>query len=518
MWLFLSGPMGSGKSTAAREAAVSLCRPCYDLDVIIEAHTGQSIAQIFAEQGEPAFREHEAACLATLIASESPGVVALGGGALLARQSRRLCQRTGVIATLVAEPEVLAQRLEGDASRPLLQTDDIRRRLREVIEARRGVYAEAHISVDTAGRSPTQVVAALLEAYRRAPELVPLGERSYPVFIESGARERLPELLETYLGEHSRLWVTDANVAAHWWGDIERSFAGARAMVLTPGEAAKTLSAVQSIWEAALEGKLDRQSALIALGGGMVGDVAGFAASTLYRGVPFVSVPTSLLAMVDSSVGGKTGFNRPQGKNLIGSFHQPSLVVADPEFLNTLPEEELRSGLGEVVKSAWLAGEEAVAQLERDADALKVGEAGSLGRAVRMSVRLKARIVADDEREGGARGLLNLGHTLGHAFERAAGFGRIRHGEAIALGMVAAFNLAFRLGTLTQESRERGVELLRRLGLPTQLRGRFTGEAQAALAFDKKRVDGRIRFVVPGLPGQSQLRSMSAEEVWELCQ
>jgi 3-dehydroquinate synthase len=281
-------------------------------------------------------------------------------------------------------------------------------------------------------------------------------------------------------------------------------------VVLPPGETAKTVETVARIWDGALEAGIDRRALVVGVGGGVVGDLTAFAASTLLRGLALGQVPTTLLSMVDSSVGGKTGFNRAAGKNLVGTFYQPSFVLCDVETLATLPEAERTAGLAEVVKSAWLEGEDAVAMLEADAELLAAGDRAATVRAVRMSVALKARIVAADETEAGDRMLLNLGHTLGHAIEAASGY-RGRHGEAVALGIVAAMRVAASLGRIGADEAARAEDLLRRLGLPTDLTPHLDDRTFAYVGSDKKRRGGRIHFVLPGRPGACSIEPLELE-------
>jgi 3-dehydroquinate synthase len=252
---------------------------------------------------------------------------------------------------------------------------------------------------------------------------------------------------------------------------------------------------------------------VIAVGGGVLGDMAAFAASTILRGIAVAQIPTTLLSMVDSAVGGKTGIDRPQGKNLIGSFHQPRFVLCDVETLTTLPLAERCAGLAEVVKSAWLDGEGSVQLLERNAQALADGELAATAEAVRMSVALKARIVTEDEHETGVRALLNLGHTLGHAIEAASEYKGLRHGEAVALGMVAAFRLSRRLGIASAEHEARMLTLLGALGLPTEVDRYLDEKAYSFLGADKKRKGGKVRFIVPKGPGDTQILPLGTDEI-----
>ncbi|TFH30629.1 MAG: 3-dehydroquinate synthase, partial [Myxococcales bacterium] len=278
-------------------------------------------------------------------------------------------------------------------------------------------------------------------------------------------------------------------------------------------ETHKNVASVEQVWDTALDAEVDRSAIVIGVGGGVVGDLTGFAASTLLRGVALGQIPTTLLAMVDSSVGGKTGFNRPRGKNLVGTFYQPKFVLCDVDTLSTLPGEERIAGLAEAVKSAWLDSEESVAMLERDAEALTAGDADATIRAVRMSIVLKSRIVHEDETESGRRMLLNLGHTVGHGLEAANEYRGIRHGEGVALGMIAAMRVAARLGRGRSEETERLTGLLGRLGLPTDLDERLSSRALEFIGSDKKRRGNRIHFVIPRLPGETEIELVALDEL-----
>jgi shikimate kinase / 3-dehydroquinate synthase len=509
--------MGAGKTTVAAAVAGRLGVVAVDLDQRVEARAGSTVERIFAERGEAAFRALEREEVRALLATSERCVVALGGGTVTDRETRRLLLSAGTLVTLTAPVAELTRRVGDGSGRPLLADGDVERRLADIVASRAEAYAECHAVIDTSGRDVDALAAEVLAVAEDAPVVVPLGQRTYRVEIGAGVRARLGDRAATSSPGGVVAVVTDANVVR--WADeaCERlRAAGKRPLrvILEPGEEHKTVGSVERIWDAALDAELDREGLVLAVGGGVVGDLAGFAASTLLRGVAFGQVPTTLLAMVDSSVGGKTGFDRVQGKNLLGTFHQPSFVLCDVECLTTLPEGDRRAGLAEVVKSAWLEGEDAVAMLERDAAALAVGEPGATARAIRMSVKLKARIVTEDERElTGTRMLLNLGHTLGHALEAAAGYRGLRHGEAVALGMVAAFRVAEAVGDLDPAHGARMGRLLTSLGLPVDLGDRITPEALAFLGSDKKRRGDRVRFVLPGAPGQTTLRFIPRDEL-----
>lgn len=495
--------MGSGKSTLGRQLAKHLELPFFDLDREIERAAGMCIPDFFAAHGEAAFRRLERETVLGLIEREPRIVLALGGGTVVDRDTRHALLRAGRLLTLSAPLERLVQRVGGGEQRPLLQGADIRDRLQGLLRQRAEAYAECHARVDTSLGTKRDALDRIRDIVERPlPVVVPLGSRTYRVHVGRGL---LPEIGGFVTGYSAAGLVTDANVARPWGERVAAFLRDACERVaevtLEPGEPHKNLASVERIWNAMLDAELDRSSLLVAVGGGVVGDLAGFAAATLLRGVAIGQVPTTLLAMVDSSVGGKTGFDTRHGKNLIGAFHQPRFVVCDIDTLQTLPDRERQAGLAEVVKSAWLDGEASVAQIERDADALRDGDPEATERAVRMSVQLKAGVVTRDEQEAGERALLNLGHTVGHAIEAAGGYASLLHGEAVALGMIAAFRVSRGLGIATPADAERMHALLSRIGLPTDVEAHLEPRTLGYIASDKKRRGDRIRFIAPGAPG-----------------
>lgn len=512
--IFLSGPMGAGKSTVARELSSKLGAPAIDLDARIEARTGMRVEAIFASRGEPAFRALEAEELRAVVAEGSrTSIVSLGGGAVTSEPLRRWLLGQGVLVTLTASLPVLVRRATAEGGRPLLAVPDPEAALRSLLDTRASAYAECHGVIDTTDRSPADVAAEVARIAEESPVVVPLGLRTYRVEIGKGVRDRLPARARAAAPGANVLVVTDSG-ARRWADALVPTIAGSvTQVVLEAGETQKTVAAVERIWDAGLDAGLDRDGLVLGIGGGVVGDLAGFGASTLLRGVALGQVPTTLLSMVDSSVGGKTGFNRRQGKNLVGTFHQPRFVLCDVDCLGTLPLGERIAGLAEVVKSAWLEGEEAVAGLEREADALRSGDPDATVRAIRMSVALKAKVVTADERESGTRMLLNLGHTIGHALEAAGEYTALRHGEAVALGMVAAFRIARRMGKATPADEARAAALLGVLGLPTDLDAHLSTDALSFLSSDKKRRGGSIRFILPGAPGRTEIVSVPVSEL-----
>jgi len=338
------------------------------------------------------------------------------------------------------------------------------------------------------------------------------GERAYPIHIGSGIVGS-SELYRPYLTGGGAAVVTNDVVGKHYLEAVERALGGAHATTIRieDGEGAKSWQSVDRVCDALLEARIGRDGLVVALGGGVVGDLAGFAAAVYQRGVDFVQVPTTLLAQVDSSVGGKTAINHARGKNMIGAFHQPRAVIADVATLDTLPDRELRAGLAEVIKHGAALDAELFAWLESNVEKILRRDRAALTHAVRRSCELKAAIVAADEREAGARALLNFGHTFGHAIEAATGYGAWLHGEAVAAGMVMAAQLSHLQGLVSREDVQRVKNLVARAGLPVKGPAIAPDELMALMSVDKKAAAGKVRFVVLKALGAAELRGGMAE-------
>lgn len=510
MRIFLSGPMGAGKTSAGRAMAVASDRAFFDLDEVIAARTGRSPAQAFAEQGEGAFRDAEKEALAALLATCPPtSVVALGGGTVLDESSRRTLLGKGALVTLTADVGVLARRVGDGAGRPLLATKtDVEGELRRILDARAGYYAESHASIDTSSLSPKQVADAVLAATSKLPIVVPQLTQTTRVHFQSASEGTLSSLLPD---AGRALLVTDEDV--HRAMPVRLGEKPSR-VLLSPGESAKSLRSLDRIWDAASAAELDRRSAFIAFGGGVVGDLTGFAAATYLRGIRWVNIPTTLLAMLDSCIGGKTGIDRGVGKNIVGAFHPPSDVIVDIDLLSSLPIAELGSALGELVKTAILAGETELGWVEEHVAVLRAGEVDSLIEAVRMCLVHKARVVSTDLYDHGERRLLNLGHTFGHAIEAASAY-KVRHGEAVAMGLRLALRVALQHGFADEAFVRRVDNVLDSAGLgpcPVELlRG-----ARDYLKADKKRYGDSVDFVVPYRPGDVRVHRLPLAELAEL--
>ncbi len=509
---FIYGPPGAGKSSAGRLLARALDIPFWDLDAEIEARSRKSIPELFHRYGESGFRKRERQVLETLV-SHSQGVISLGGGALLDPASRALVESRGQVLCLDAPLASLLRRLEAsEQERPLL-SGDLRQRLEKLLAGRAGHYAAFPLRLDTDGLTAAEI------AWQAQVRLGAFHVRGmgagYDVRVKASGLDLLGEmLLSRNLGSPVVI-VTDENIARYHAGRALDSLKSAgfstHLSVIPAGEASKNLETVANLWQSFTQARLERGSTVIALGGGVVSDLAGFAAATYLRGIPWVAVPTSLLGMVDASLGGKTGFDLPWGKNLVGAFHPPRLVLADPQLLDTLPEAEMRSGLAEVVKHGIIGDPELFALCARGWDALT----SDLDEIVRRAIAVKVRLIQADPYEGGPRAALNLGHTLGHALEHASGY-RLRHGEAVAIGMVAAARLAEKMGAAHNGLAGEIAAVLKSLGLPVEMPMELDRAAvRAAMSLDKKRLAGRQRFVLPQRVGAVQT-GVEIDDIWRL--
>jgi shikimate kinase/3-dehydroquinate synthase len=522
--LVLSGFMGVGKSTVGPRLAARLAVPFVDTDDLIAREAGASVPDLWRRDGEAAFRARERELIARLLAEPTAQVIAFGGGAVTQREVRHLALEQATLVTLTASAETILARTSDISARPNLGVPTVlaaepgdmpaRRltRIEDLLASRADAYAECHGAVATDRADPDATVASIQALAARDAMVVPLGLRSYVIEMATGDGGRVAEVLAEADPSHV-IAVTDANVARLRGQALDAILAKVRhtKVTLPPGEMHKTLASVSLVWDAALGAGIDRRAVVLAFGGGVVGDMAGFAAATLLRGIRFVQVPTTLLSMVDASVGGKTGFDHPLGKNLLGAFHQPRAVVIDLDHLATLPARERTAGLAEVVKIALVADGELLDAMERTAPALAAGDPAALAPIVRRAVAAKVRIVRDDEQELGARALLNLGHTVGHALEAYGGYARYLHGEAVAIGTVEELRIGTRLGHTPAALAERAHTLLARLGLPTETAAGELTSAWAFVATDKKRVGTAIRLPVVTAAGTAHVERVELD-------
>ncbi|HEY0466113.1 MAG TPA: 3-dehydroquinate synthase [Polyangiaceae bacterium] len=510
--------MATGKSTVGALVAQTAGRPFIDLDRTLENEAGASIESLFATRGEAAFRALERACLERVLseatrAAEAP-VIAVGGGALLARDVRLRALDECVVVSLEGSPAELTRRALLQGMRPLLSGPNPEQRVSELLSLRSTSYAEAQERISS--EAPLEsVAAAVREAWSRDELAVAAGEASYGVQTGLGfASGRVGALLAQ---SPVCVLVSDTTVSALHAAPIEAALraAGARLIRidLTPGEAHKNIASIERIWHAALSGGADRKATFVGLGGGVVTDMTGFAASTWMRGVRWLCLPTTLLGMVDASVGGKTGVDLAAAKNAVGAFWQPSAVLCDVHYLSTESARGFISGLAEVVKTALIGDPELFTLLESNAERIAARDADLTAELVRRSIRVKARIVSFDQREHGLRAVLNLGHTVGHALEAQAGYSALSHGEAVSLGLVAALRLGEALGLTPRDLTERTLALLRRLGLPASLAGQPLAAAVDLLGHDKKRAGSTVKFVFARALGRVETQSLALSEL-----
>ena len=507
----LVGLMGAGKSSVGRRLALRLGMPFRDADAEIEHAAGCTIAEFFERHGEAEFRLGERRVIQRLMAGP-PCVLATGGGAFMDPDTRAMIRQGALSVWLRCSLQTLVRRTSSRTHRPLLRTGDPAQILAGLMAVRHPVYAEADVAVDCADDSPDVTTARVLDAVLayRPPRQVTVGlsAQPYSVVIGNGLIARAGAYLAPILPQKRAVIVTDRIVAGLHLPALSTALTQAgfelREVVVAEGEASKSLSVYSQVTDALLEEGVERRTAVIALGGGVVGDLAGFAAATVLRGLPFVQIPTTLLAQVDSSVGGKTGINTAYGKNLLGAFHQPRIVLADTATLTTLPAREMRAGYAEIVKAGLIGDAGFFGWCEAHGPALLAGDKEAQAEAVARACAFKAAVVADDEREEkaeGGRALLNLGHTFGHALEAECGYtGALLHGEAVALGLVLAFRLSERLGVCPPGRAARLASHWRSCGMaaePGELgRGFSAARLVARMQRDKKMRDGRLGFVL----------------------
>ncbi len=526
--LVLIGPSGSGKTTVARQVAALLRWSYVDTDDLVTRVAGMPIRDIFAASGEPRFRELESQALAEAL-STTRTVIATGAGIVERAENVAQMRSAAWVVALTAPPRALWQRIQRDAEtagaapgemRPMLAEGDPSTRIHELYERRKHLYQAADETMDVEAL-PADEVAARIVAHLVARGLLPRDgtepftrsirtpAEAYTSVVEWGGLASLGRrLAELHLPPRLHV-VADATVADLYASVLlpllERAGFEPDMLIIPPGETSKSREQLNRIHDWLADRRAERTEAMLALGGGVVGDLAGFAAATYLRGVPYISVPTSLLAQVDASIGGKTAIDHPRGKNLIGAFYPPRLVLADPATLLTLPTRQRIEGWAEVIKHGVALDAGYFAWLEHEAEALTSLHPAELTRAVALSVELKAGIVEGDEREGdgGQRALLNYGHTIGHALETVSGYGEWLHGEAVAIGMSFAARMGRALGVTPEDVVARQEALLRRFGLPTFLDGVPADALERAALWDKKVRSGRVRWVLPTALGES---------------
>ena len=503
--IFLYGPSGTGKSTIGEILAQKLHLPFVDIDRVIELNAGLPNPQIMEQRGEAAFRDLETAALREVVdhgssvTNSADKVIALGGGALLRDENRLFVENNGSVILLTAGLKTLLERLNRDSNKRPLLAGDLKTKLSTLLETRGEHYNSFPWKIHVDGKKPEQI-ANQIQAILGRHHLSAMGE--YDVIVDQVSS--LPNF-----PMHNPIIVTDENVAKF---HLEKMSSVLRAsgyepksIVVPAGEEHKKLETISCLWKSFLENGLDRKSTVVALGGGVISDMTGFAAATYMRGINWIAIPTTLLSMVDASLGGKTGFDLPEGKNLIGAFFPPKLVLTDPHLLQTLPERELISGMAEVVKHGIISDPELFYLCNQSLNWVKE----NLEEIVKRAMAVKIKVIEKDPFEKGIRAALNLGHTVGHAVELVSKF-ELGHGEAVAIGTVLEARYAEHIGIARQGLADEIAGTLSNLGLPILIpEGMPREEILRAMRVDKKKSAKSIRFALPVDIGKVELVDVS---------
>ena len=519
--IFVTGFSGSGKTTTGKQIADLLGWRFVDTDDEIVSIAGMSIEDVFATDGEPRFRELEHQALAK-IASGSRQVVSTGGGIIMGAANRRTMRANGLVVLLEASPDNILERLERQQEieaddlvvRPMLADDELLERIVSLKAQRQENYNRANWIVDTDDLTPMQAAQEAIRGWKMANDSAPSGSQAtadlaaevhtsagdYPLWVGWGILDQLGERVRKVLEPPVAYIVSDEGVR----GQARRAQRAMEAVsipthmfLIPPGEQNKTLAMAEHMYTWLAGHKAERGHLIIAVGGGVVGDLAGFVAATYLRGMPLAQVPTSLLAMMDAAVGGKTAVDLPHGKNLVGAFYQPKFVLADVSSLQSLPARELTSGWAEAIKHGLIMDEGLLSTFEDQREPILALEPEIATDVIRRSVAIKANVVSRDERETlGIRILLNYGHTIAHGIETATGFGQYLHGEAVSIGMMGAARIGETMGMMSTEEVARQRAVLGASGLPLDCKGIEPEAIREAMLSDKKTSSGAIRWVL----------------------
>ncbi len=533
--IVLTGFSGTGKSAVARAVADILDWQAVDTDAEIVRKAGRPIARIFEAQGEPAFRDMERGAVQEACAGQGR-VIAVGGGAIMDAGSRSVIEKSAFLVCLEARPETILHRLReqqraasSPEERPLLSSDDPLSRIRELKAQRQAVYAQAHWTVHTDALTLNETAHEVVRAWRNLalkegqirspfagdPNLAATVETttgSCPVLAGWELLGHLGELLEKGGVKGPVYVISDDKVASLYLRGVQQSLRHAEienySYTFPAGERSKSLATAMEIYEWLAEHKARRDGTLLALGGGVTGDLTGFVAATYNRGMNFVQAPTSVAAMVDASIGGKTAVDLPYAKNLVGAFYQPRMVVADVAAMRTLPKRETMEGWAEAIKHGLILDAGLFATFEDRADAILDLQPELTTSVIRRSMAIKANVVSQDERETkGVRVLLNYGHTIGHGLEAATAYGAYLHGEAVSIGMMGAVTIGIRMGVTPPSLLDRQTAVLRKFNLPMFCPGVDLHRVEAAMSLDKKAIGSGLRWVLLQEVGRATTRT-----------
>ena len=536
--IFLTGFSGTGKSAVGRLAARTLGWRFVDTDEEVVKKAGRPIVDIFSKEGEGYFRRLESQAL-KVVCKEENQVVSTGGGIVIDEKNREMMKSHGVVICLDATPETIHDRLvkQGESSgngtdvRPLLAGANPLGKIRSLKAQRDAYYGDAnwtvHTDLLTEGEASAEVVRSyqavasrLIEAQGKQADVaavVRTSTESYPIFVGYDILESVGQRVKEIVKAGVAYVVSDEGVHRHARRVqvlLEASGVAAHTFIIPSGEQSKSLETAQRIYGWLTSLKAERKHLIVAVGGGVVGDLAGFVAATFLRGVPLVQVPTSLAAMVDASIGGKTAVNLPQGKNLVGAFYQPKFVLADIRTLETLPSRELRSGWAEAIKHGLILDRLLFEVFEKNAKSIGALDSELATGVIRRSMAIKAQVVSQDEKETlGLRVILNYGHTIGHGLEAATDYETLLHGEAVSIGMMGAARISQKMGMLSEDDVERQRLVLEAYGLPTSISGVDLDNVKGAMLLDKK-VRGRaINWVLLDGIGKAVVRSDVPQDV-----
>ncbi len=512
----LTGIMGAGKSSVGSKLAKYLRRKFIDLDSYIEKKAGKTVKEIFEYEGEESFRALEKTAIREVFSNNNL-VVALGGGAIVNEENRSFIKNRAKIITLLADIDTVSQRVEHKTHRPLLKGTDQKNTLVDLWEKRKDAYMGTDLQVCTMNKSVDSLAKHIISelgleeiAYGRLNVEIPRNSHGYDILFDDLLKIHTT-LKRLKLGRKV-LILSQSGIPEQFVNRLKSALQyhfEIHALTLDDGEKNKNFFSYQLIVQNLLSHKFERKDTIISLGGGVIGDMGGFAAATYYRGINYIQIPTTLLSMIDSSVGGKTGINVPEGKNLIGAFYQPNLVYIDVAHLETLPDKEFKSGLGELIKYALLGkqwdslivddeGDTFFDFIDRNHQLIKDRDPEILNKIIRHCLQIKANIVINDERESGIRMHLNLGHTFGHALEEVTNFERYSHGEAVAIGIVCACYLAEQIDIFSHLHTNKVIDLMKAFEMDYQIPEDIDINAMMeSMKHDKKVEQGQLKFILP---------------------
>jgi len=512
--IFITGFMATGKSTTGRILARTIGYKFIDTDYTIVKQTGKTIAEIFEEEGEEYFRELEERVIESLAAAEGDFVISLGGGAILSNKNLQTIKRHGALISLTADIDTILERSAlSPEKRPLL-VEKNRAEIETLLKSRMSYYEKGDFIVDTSGREKEEIAdlcLALIDGIT-----VKLERKSYDILIDENIYDFIPCFTQKYT---SQTIISSKKIFDLHGKKIADCLKNPNIILLEEGEENKNINTIEDIYNQLLEKGVDRYGLIIALGGGVIGDMSGFVASTYQRGIAFVQFPTTLLAAVDSSIGGKTGINHEKGKNLIGTFYQPNAVFIDPTTIKTLPERELKSGIAEVIKYGVIYDRNFFDYLKENSEQILAGDLESLEYIINCAAAIKADVVAADEQEQHLRAVLNFGHTVGHALETITNYKQYTHGETVAIGMAIVSKIALSLDMCYKSVVDEITSILELYSLPTTIPADTDLDKLMKIMHGDKKAKGNIiNFILPKSIGEVAISSVDESVILKVLQ